>query len=47
MKKERSKAGLVFPVSCFVLIVVSRHELMAFANMRYDVQLAEPIHDTG
>ena len=35
------------PVFCFVLIVVSKRELMAFTDTRYDIQLAESIHDTG
>ena len=45
-----TEAGLVFQVSsrfCFVLIEVRKLELMAFADTRYDIQLAELIHDPG
>ncbi len=41
MKKKRSK------VFSYVLITVSKCELMVFADTRYDIQLAESIQDTG
>ncbi len=35
------------PVSCFVSMVASKRELMAFADTRYDIQLAVLIHNAG